>query len=146
VFFRKENVAEERVGDIAGHYNTRGYIRIKIDGVAYQAHRLAWFYHYKEQPTDTIDHINGHKADNSISNLRVVSQAENCKNRGLNDNNKSGQAGVGRKGCGWYARIETDEGRIHLGTFENIEDAIVARKLAEVEYGFHINHGNKRGQ
>jgi hypothetical protein len=41
----------------------------------------------------------------------------------------------------WEAYITVDYKRIHLGRFKNIEDAILARKEAEVAYKFHKNHG-----
>jgi hypothetical protein len=39
------------------------------------------------------------------------------------------------------ATIHVNSKENHLGLFENKEDAIVARKKAEFEYGFHPNHG-----
>jgi hypothetical protein len=41
----------------------------------------------------------------------------------------------------WQAYINAKGVRIGLGTFRRIEDAIAARAAAEVEYGYHPNHG-----
>jgi len=30
---------------------------------------------------------------------------------------------------------------IHLGRFDKFEDAVAARKAADIKYGFHPNHG-----
>lgn len=68
-------------GKIAGSKDSRGYIKIQIDRKDYTAHRLAWLYEYGEWPKYTIDHINRIKYDNSINNLRDVTQAENNKNQ-----------------------------------------------------------------
>jgi hypothetical protein len=60
--------------------NGSGYLRIRINGVSYKAHRIAWLHHYGEWPANTIDHINGNRADNRIVNLRDVPHAENQLN------------------------------------------------------------------
>ncbi len=41
-----------------------------------------------------IDHINGNRMDNSRNNIRIVTQAENCKNRTKHKNNTSGYTGL----------------------------------------------------
>ena len=66
-----------------GKYH-EGYLYISINGSTYGAHRLAWIYHYGDIPEGlVIDHINGKRHDNKITNLRAVTQSENAKNRGI---------------------------------------------------------------
>ena len=62
----------------------RGYIRIKIDGVRYRAHRLVFLWMTGEMPKN-VDHINGIKTDNTWDNLRECTQSENCRNRKVNE-------------------------------------------------------------
>ena len=52
------------IGDVAGHQRRDGYIAIKIDRIAYKAHRLAWLHVHGEWPPNEIDHINGDRGDN----------------------------------------------------------------------------------
>ena len=79
---------------------------------------------------------NEHKIDNRKSNLRIVSHANNSKNRSLNKNSSSGVAGVtfNQKSGKWTARIQVDGNRIFLGYFVRKEDAVDARKEAEIKY------------
>lgn len=83
-----------------------------------------------------VDHINGDKLDNRLSNLRVTDQHINQINRkSLNKNNTSGTRGVtwrAEKGK-WVAQISVYGANKYLGIFSDIEDAIAARKQAEVE-------------
>ena len=133
-----------RIGSVAGCIDkSDGYRRITIKGVLYQAHRLVWLYHYNEWPEDQIDHIDGDKLNNHIDNLRVVTQQENRKNQKIPRNNTSGVTGVyfAKHAKKWCARIQVDDKLIHLGYFDNFEDAVAARKAAEILYGFHENHG-----
>src|ERR1044071_3707060 len=83
-----------KVGAHAGCKHWSGYRRISIGGRMYMAHRLAWLHTYGVWPTDQLDHINGARDDNRISNLRECTQAENHQNYGLRDRNSSGFPGV----------------------------------------------------
>lgn len=134
-----------KIGDIAGSKNGHGYMQIKISRKIYQSHRLAWLYEYGVLPEIGIDHINHNKEDNRIENLTIKNQQENCKNLSLVKNNTSGVCGVTyRKNVDkWVAQIGVDMEHIFLGIYENKEDAIKARKEAEMKYGFHKNHGKR---
>ncbi len=48
---------------------------------------------------------------------------------------------VWKKRKTWNASIHKDSKKIHLGAFKNKNDAIKARKEAEVNFGYHENHG-----
>ena len=69
------------VGTKAGTLNDKGYIKIRLNGKNYQAHRLAWYFHYREWPKHQIDHINGVRTDNRIINLRDVTSKQNSLNQ-----------------------------------------------------------------
>ena len=83
-----------------------------------------------------IDHINHNKMDNRKINLRIVTNQQNCFNHKIALNNTSGTTGVyWSKLCNkWAAQIAYNQNVISLGTYDNIEDAIVARKNAEDKY------------
>lgn len=121
----------------------RGYLSGEIFAAHYKAHRVAWALHYGEWPKEQIDHINHDKADNRISNLRVVSQAENSRNKPAQKNNKSGCIGVSwyRNGNKWVAGIGAGKKRVSLGYFKNFDDAVAARRAAEQSLNYHKNHG-----
>ena len=112
-------------------------------GRIYRAHRLAWLIVYGSFPPDQIDHINGVKHDNRIMNLRAVTHAENSRNRPLYIGNKSGHTGIfyNKRMKKWVAQIGGTDKRVNLGSFENKEDAIEARRIAEINYNYHPNHG-----
>jgi len=131
-------------GSVAG-YIANGYVRIRIDGKGYLAHRLVWLYTYGQMPKEHLDHINHNRADNRLSNLREVTQAENNRNLSKSKRNTSGITGVSfHKLTGlWVAQIQVNSKQIKLGAFGTIEEAAEARKLADIQYNFHENHGIK---
>ena len=141
VFTWRVKRGQMRVGDPAGRVNTGGYIQIKIDGVAYVAHRLAWLLIYGAPVPPELGHRDGNPSNNRISNLEEVTHQENQMN--LNDSlrydNTSGYRGVTYyKATGkWLAQITVDQQCIHLGYFWNKQDAAAARAEAEKEYGFY---------
>lgn len=90
-----------------------------------------------------VDHINHDTLDNRKSNLRICSQSENQMNRkGVQSNSTSGIRGVYWRSRykTWEARIGLNKKMLYLGSFKNISDAILARKIASEKY-----HGNFMG-
>lgn len=112
----------------------------------YKAHRLIYLLQTSAWPPDEIDHLNGDGTDNRWENLRAATPEENRQNLRKYSSNRSGHTGVcWHKHCGkWAARIMVHRRNIHLGYFTSKEDAVAARKKAEVEHGFHPNHGIDR--
>jgi hypothetical protein len=112
-----------------------------FDAKAY-AHRVIWKLSYGTDPVE-VDHIDGDRSNNKLSNLRNVSKADNAKNKRPSSRNTSGSNGVcWSKACGkWKAEIQCSGVRKHLGVYANKSDAIFARKSAEILLGFHKNHG-----
>ena len=112
------------VGDVAGSVNKFGYITIGIKKKIYKAHRLAWLYIYGNWPDGLIDHINGNKADNRITNLRVVNETGNSQNiRRPNRRNKSGFLGVIWFQNKWRASITINRKTHRIGDYATPEEA-----------------------
>ena len=132
-----------KVGDIAGGLNSHGYMTIKMGVYIYLQHRLAWLYVYGEWPGGSIDHKNRNRSDNSINNLRVLSFSDNGLNLNISSRNKSGTTGVCwyNRNNRWVSEIRV-RGVVHnLGSYKNINDAIIARKMAEYELGVTLIKG-----
>ena len=119
------------------------YCRIRIDQKDYLAHRLAFLYMTGSMPRYTVDHINGDGLDNRWANLRDVTIQENNKNLRMRSDNTTGITGVTRhsKADRYVAQITINGKNTYLGMFENIEDAALERRKAEIKHGFHKNHG-----
>lgn len=83
-----------------------------------------------------IDHRSRDKHDNRRSNLRFANPSENARNTSVSINNTSGYLGVSEyiQGKKWRAYIFVDGKFISLGYYDNIEDAVAARKEAEIKY------------
>lgn len=136
-------------GSPAGYEADRGYRAIRIFGKVMYIHRVAFLYMAGSMPPE-VDHINGSRSDNRWANLRAADRLENSKNMKTPNTNKSGVIGVfwNRGKRKWTARIKVRQQDIHLGHFERLSDAAEARRVAELEHGFHKNHGRigyKRG-
>ena len=127
--------------------NRSGYVVISINGKNYLAHRLAWILYYGSLEDDMeIDHINHVRHDNRVANLRKVSKKINSRNTSLGSSNRSGILGVcwDNTKMRWRAFITVDGVRKGLGYFKDMSEAVMVRKEAEKDNGFHKNHGEKR--
>jgi hypothetical protein len=132
----KKSSPKTLIGSAAGSLSKEGYWRIMIDGKSHKTHRLAWLYVYGEFPNGILDHINRDKADNRISNLRIVTFSENNQNSKIYKNNTSGVTGVywHKVQQKWKACVRISRKLKHLGSFITMEEAIAARRLAEKEF------------
>lgn len=83
-----------------------------------------------------VDHVNQNTFDTRKMNLRITDRSINNFNSKLNRNNKSGRKGVKwiDADSKWMAYITKDYKRKHLGSFDDFEDAVNARAMAEKEY------------
>lgn len=122
-------------GKRAGGVNGDGYMVVRINNVNYQAHRLIWIMETGHPPSECIDHINGHKTDNRIGNLRPATRAENNRNVSLRLDNRTGAKGVSWavREKKWRARIKVNGKNKTLGYFNSIRAASDAYRKAASE-------------
>ena len=130
----KPNNNRVKVGREAGYSNCYGYKNIGLENQEYMYHRVLWVMHHGSIPRDRqIDHIDQNPQNNHISNLRIVTDAENKLNLPMRKTNKSGHRGVhwDKNRKKWFAQIQRNKKTTALGRFDNLEDAVKARKKAE---------------
>lgn len=125
------------------HVNGAGYFHGAILGEKMLAHRVIYALANEKWPEFTIDHINGNRKDNRPENLRDVTHIENMRNQPVSKASDTGITGVhfDKNRNKYEAHITVCGTTNHLGRFETIEEAKLARDLANTEFGFHQNHG-----
>ena len=128
-----------------GHIHSLGYKQGRLANKTVKAHRVAWKLYHGEEPHCEIDHINGIRHDNRMCNLRLAEGFQNRMNICRYKNNSSGVTGVHwlEPNKKWRAVIRANNVIKHIGLFADLEDAIKARKDAEIKLGFHENHGRE---
>jgi HNH endonuclease len=120
---------------------TSGYATRYKRGKTRRSSRVYWMHRIINKTPENFDtdHINGNRLDNRRANLRTVNRSENAFNRPKFSRSTSGYVGIypiiraGSK-LRWHAYIRKNWKHIFLGTFDRIEDAVKARKEAEVKY------------
>ena len=121
---------------------------IKIFGNVFIEHRLIWLYVYGHYPkrNEHIDHIDHNESNNAISNLRLVTQAENNRNISFKSNNTTGVMGVWidktiKSYTAYVAEIKDTNGKKLRKWFKSLDEAKKQRQVWEQQFGYHINHG-----
>lgn len=144
ILIRKKNGRASNSKTGAGHMVTWAF------GRALYVHRIAFAITNGRWPENEIDHINGIKTDNRISNLREAMHSENMRNVSAHKRSKTGILGVNfhKASSKFMARIKINGATIYLGLFKTIEDARNARENAELKYhgrfASHISRGSSK--
>jgi len=110
--------------------NNRGYYVVNLtenkNRKLYLLHRLIAL-HYISNPDNKhcIDHIDRDKTNNSLDNLRWVTQQENCQNWTIGKRNTTGHSNIKiRKTTGNYTFSKMIKGEQHSRTFKTLEEAV----------------------
>lgn len=116
---------------------SKNYRALRINGTLYYAHRIAWLHHHGEWPKGLIDHIDGDRTNNAISNLRLATSAQNAARR-TTTRILSPSRGVFPHGAGYVARLHHGGKRHYLGYFSTAEvaKAVYEAKAKEVHGEF----------
>lgn len=109
-----------------GSLTKKGYMVTRIDGKNHYMHQVVWRTVRGAIPEgQEIDHVNGDRTDNRLSNLRAITHKQNTENRREQSN-----SGTGVKGVCWdkarkrFKAQITHEGVNHqLGRFTTIGEA-----------------------
>lgn len=118
---------KQRQGNVSGY----GYLSFGLEGTTYTvyAHRYAyWFYH--NRLPKVIDHQNGNKLDNRISNLRSTTQTENLQNQSVIKPHPKKPNQNGK----YQTRISVNGNLCYIGQFETLEEMYKATILAKLMY------------
>lgn len=132
------------VGHLRWHVSN-GYAYNRMGRIA--MHRLVM----GAAPEQIVDHINGNTLDNRRCNLRFATRSTNAANGQRNKGGSSKFKGVHfyKRDSRWTAQIKKDYKRIHLGYFDNEEDAARAYDEAAValfgEYAL-VNFPDRLGE
>lgn len=131
----------EKLAFTSAHIN--GYLSGCINNQRFLAHRVVFAMHFGRWPSDGIDHINGDKKDNRISNLRKANHSVNARNTKVSTKSSTRILGVTfDKARGkYFACIYVNGKTKSLGRFASIEDAKAARAAANIQFEYHQNHG-----
>jgi hypothetical protein len=105
--------------------------KITLSPHTLRRYQVVWAMHRGEW-VDLIDHVNRDSLDDRMENLRLASPGQNAANARKHRDNSSGYKGVfWRKDIQkWFARIRVDGKNLHLGVFDDPEQAHEAYKEA----------------
>jgi hypothetical protein len=128
--------------NIVGSNSKQGYLIAKVNGKNYYLHRLAWLYIYGYFPKNCIDHINGNKSDNRLSNLREATLSQNNCNQNISSKNTSGIKGVcwDKNNNKWKVSLAINGKSKHIGLYKDLE--IAKKAMIESRLKYHGEFSN----
>ena len=148
--FDQGRLISRRTGRALGYKTRAGYIVVHFGTKCWPAHRILWTLAHGAPPSDYIDHINGIRDDNRLSNLRVVTATGNVWNAARRKDNSTGQRGVirdKRYPGRFYARIAVNGKNRGLGRHDTLEAATRAYENAaeRISQGLYVRRDQTKG-
>ena len=124
-----------RFGKESKCINSHEYINvvIRVEGKNYnlKGHHFAWYWMHRECDIEQLDHINGIRTDNRISNLRKVTHQKNSFNR-----LKAKGYYWDKVANKWHTQIQINGKSKYLGLYTTEEEArqayLNAKKLYHI--------------
>ena len=117
----RRHVVGEEVGAAQSYRGSRTHLTTQFHYQQVKLHRLVWKLHTGEEPPQMIDHINGDYSDNRWENLRAATPRQNASNW---QRRNPSLRGIRLRPSGrWQASGKEEGGRVHLGTFDTMEEA-----------------------
>lgn len=110
--------------------DNHGYAYAAIDGKLVAMHHLI----IKRHSGLITDHINRNRLDNRACNLRLVTRRQNSINSGAYSKLFPGVKGVRKTRNKYTARITINGKRIHIGTYNTIQEAAQAYNRMAVQH------------
>lgn len=132
LYWREKWTNATKVDKPVGSVASTGYKIFSLRGKQYQVHRVIYFMHTGENP-ERVDHKDGDRANDLISNLRGCTQQQNCANRTVVINS-TGLKGVSKNGNGFMAQITVEYKKRYLGTRKTKEEAASLYNEAAIKY------------
>ena len=65
VYWIKKPSRKIKIGDKVTYVSNKGYYSVKFKKINYLLHRVIWFLQTGNQPSETIDHIDGNTCNNT---------------------------------------------------------------------------------
>jgi hypothetical protein len=142
------NVRNDKTGKLfkAG-VNAHGYKRVKLGGIFINIHRLvAQAFIQNPDNKKCVDHIDCNKTNNNVNNLRFASHQENSFNKCAANKNIIGHKGIiwRKKKNKYEAQITHNKIQYYLGSFDKLEDAILARQEKANELFKEFTHSSEK--
>ena len=133
--WRRTVCARVQKGRHAGTPSGKGYLRVMVSGKNYYVHRIAYAMTWGSWP-EQIDHIDGDRSNNRISNLRGVTNLINSHNVRRKKLGNTGVRGIyfNKRFSSFYATIFANRKRIYVGAFKNLSDAEAAVNAAREKH------------
>lgn len=140
------NLRSGKVCRMFGTYHNKGYRQVNIGGKTIKTHRLiamAFLEDYSDELQ--VDHIDANKENNRPSNLRMVTNKQNCRAaKRAKDGASSKYRGVtwNKARKKWIARIGP-AGSVFVGSFETEIEAASQWNQMAIKIGYSIEALNQ---
>lgn len=142
-------------GKPCGWLSDLGYWKVEYKTKTISCHRVVYYLLYSSiEAEKVVDHINGIPSDNTPSNLRLITYAENCRNKKRSKNNRTGLTGVYENHE--FIAVWSENGKSYSKTFKvadygedtkAVAEEFRENKIAELNakgYNYSDTHGLQR--